>query len=275
LEYELTKVRVTSGDSTPDFLNSKIVAGTNVSISVIGSSGSNQALRISSITTGGSGSSSLSISGSYGSTNYLSSPATVLFDDATGFQVQDIGDNTAKITIASHFKNIVVSGQSTLVATGSDTFEIIGDGGLAVTTSLVDTNSSGVAKELRIDATDLSSSLSSRISTLETAPAGVSSHASLTDLSWASSSHIANAHSLPAFGPAGQAITVLPPADGSRTGKTLQWISNDTLGWVTIAAAVSFAIPSLGVDSFDTVEYAAGVITIDSFDIVIGSEGAP
>jgi hypothetical protein len=44
---------------------------------------------------------------------------------------------------------------------------------------------------------------------------------------------------------------------------------------VTIAAAVSFAIPSLGVDSFDTVEYAAGVITIDSFDIVIGSEGAP
>jgi len=55
LEFDLTKVRATSEDSNPNFLNSKIVAGTNITVSVIGSSGSDQTLRISSTASGGGG----------------------------------------------------------------------------------------------------------------------------------------------------------------------------------------------------------------------------
>lgn len=275
LEKELTKVRVTTDDLSADFLSSKVVAGTGIAVAVVGTSGSNQTLRITATGGGGGGGSSLTVSGTLGSTAYADVPTTLVFDDSTGFQVADLGSGTAKITIASHFKNIVVSGSSTLVATGSDTFEVVGGDGISVKTSLVDTTANGITKELKIDASVLSSSLSSRITTLESAPAPVGSHSALTNLLWVSSSHTASTLSLPAFGTSGQAIEVKPPTDGSRVGKALQWISNDTLGWVAITAAVSFVPPSLGPDSFDTVEYASGVITVNSFDIVAGTEGAP
>jgi hypothetical protein len=47
LEKELTKVRVTTNDSTPDFLSTKIIAGDNITVNVIGTSGSIQYLAIS------------------------------------------------------------------------------------------------------------------------------------------------------------------------------------------------------------------------------------
>jgi hypothetical protein len=47
LEKEFTKVRVTTGYASPDFLFSKILAGDNITINVIGISGSAQYLAIS------------------------------------------------------------------------------------------------------------------------------------------------------------------------------------------------------------------------------------
>ncbi len=55
LEKELTKVRVTTNDSTPDFLSTKIIAGDNITVNVIGTSGSIQYLAISGSATGGGG----------------------------------------------------------------------------------------------------------------------------------------------------------------------------------------------------------------------------
>jgi len=55
LEKEFTKSRVTTNDSTPNFLSSKIIAGTNVTINVVGVSGSDQILAISSSASGGGG----------------------------------------------------------------------------------------------------------------------------------------------------------------------------------------------------------------------------
>lgn len=52
LEKEFSKVRATTNDSTPDFLGTKLVAGTNVTLNVIGVSGSNQSLAISSSVAG-------------------------------------------------------------------------------------------------------------------------------------------------------------------------------------------------------------------------------
>lgn len=53
LEKEFTKVRVTTGDSSPDFLSSKILAGDNITINVLGSSGSIQYLAITGSAGGG------------------------------------------------------------------------------------------------------------------------------------------------------------------------------------------------------------------------------
>jgi hypothetical protein len=52
LEKEFTKVRVSTNDSTPEYLSTKLVAGPNVTLNVIELSGSNQALKISTHVTG-------------------------------------------------------------------------------------------------------------------------------------------------------------------------------------------------------------------------------
>ena len=54
LEKEFTKVRVTTDDSTPDFLYSKITTSGSITVNVIGVSGSSQLLAISGTTPGGS-----------------------------------------------------------------------------------------------------------------------------------------------------------------------------------------------------------------------------
>ena len=85
------------------------------------------------------------------------------FDDSTGLNVSESVDGTAFISIGSHFRDIFVYGQELLRATGSDAFEIIGLGGLHVSTSIVDSNANGYQKELYIDTTELSSSINTRI----------------------------------------------------------------------------------------------------------------
>jgi hypothetical protein len=166
LEKNFTKVRVTTDDSSSDFLSSKLAAGSGITLAVVGASGSSQTLRIAA-TGGGAGGSSLTISGSSGATSYSDVPATVVFDNDTGFQVEDLGSGTAKITIASHFKNIFVSGSDTLIATGSDSVQVMGDGGVQVS-SYVDQEGYDLGltlapKVLLITAVAMSQSFASRI----------------------------------------------------------------------------------------------------------------
>src|SRR5690348_7585276 len=47
-ERYLQRILISSGDSTPDFVNTKFLAGTNITLNTIGSFGSNQQLAISS-----------------------------------------------------------------------------------------------------------------------------------------------------------------------------------------------------------------------------------
>lgn len=85
------------------------------------------------------------------------------FDDGTGLNVSESAPGTAFISIGSHFRDIFVSGSGMLRATGSDAFEVIGDGGVNVTISNTDTNTNGYTKELKFSTTTLSSSLNNRI----------------------------------------------------------------------------------------------------------------
>ena len=70
------------------------------------------------------------------------------FDSNTGLYVSASDADTAFIFLGSHFRDIFVDGSPTLVATGSDQLDIIAGNGLDISTSLTDTNSNSVAKEL-------------------------------------------------------------------------------------------------------------------------------
>lgn len=63
LEKDFTKARITTDDASSDFLSSKIIAGDNITINVVGSSGSMQYLAISGSAGGGGGGGSGTITG--------------------------------------------------------------------------------------------------------------------------------------------------------------------------------------------------------------------
>jgi hypothetical protein len=79
--------------------------------------------------------------------------SSLQFDSSTGLNVTESISGTAFVSIGSHFRDIIVSGSSTLVATGSDSLEIIAGDGISIFTSLSDSNSNSISKELgfRID----------------------------------------------------------------------------------------------------------------------------
>ena len=60
--------------------------------------------------------------------------STLRFDRSTGFTVQDLGSNTALISMSSSFKTWVVDGQANLVAFGEDTVKFATDNNIAITT---------------------------------------------------------------------------------------------------------------------------------------------
>ena len=60
--------------------------------------------------------------------------STLRFDRSTGFTVQDLGANTALISMSSSFKTWVVDGQANLVAFGEDTVKFATDNNIAITT---------------------------------------------------------------------------------------------------------------------------------------------
>ena len=98
---------------------------------------------------------------------YNNTVSKITFDNATGFQVSQSAPNEVFLSIGSHYKNIFVQGQPTLIATGSDSLEIKSAGGLEITTTTIDSNADGINKELTISTSALSSSLNTRLITLE------------------------------------------------------------------------------------------------------------
>ena len=167
---------------------------------------------------------SLTVSGtSADGASFNNKVSKIKFDNNTGFQVSQSATNEIEISIGSHYKNIVVGGQATLVATGSDSLEIIGNGGVVVTTSKTDTTSNGINKELTISTSALSSSFSSSIATLE------------------AKQFTAVADGLPFYATTALPSTLSPPSE-NRQSYVLGWVNNQ-LAWVIMSAAVTFSAP--------------------------------
>lgn len=174
----------------------------------------------------------------------------IKFDNNTGFQVSQSATNEIEISIGSHYKNIVVNGQTTLVATGSDSLEIIGIGGVVITTTTTDSDADGVNKELTISTTALSSSISSSLADLNAKQFPVS------------------ADGLPFYG-ASSTPSTLPPPSENRQNYVLGWVNNQ-LAWVIVSAAVSFSAPQYAevvidnvstVTELSTLEISTGVVS--------------
>lgn len=76
------------------------------------------------------------------------------FDSSTGLNVSESAEGTAFISIGSHFSDIIVDGQLTLFATGSQSLEIIAGGGIEIFTfpALTGNNTSSIQElEFRLD----------------------------------------------------------------------------------------------------------------------------
>jgi hypothetical protein len=174
----------------------------------------------------------------------------IKFDNNTGFQVSQSATNEIEISIGSHYKNIVVNGQTTLVATGSDSLEIIGAGGVVITTTTTDSDADGVNKELTISTAALSSSISSSLANLN------------------AKQFPASADGLPFYG-ASSTPSTLPPPSENRQNYVLGWVNNQ-LAWVIVSAAVSFSPAQYAevvidnvstVTELSTLEISTGVVS--------------
>jgi hypothetical protein len=217
-------------DTKIDFENNKIdfvVGGTIVasitpnqfSASVLVGNGSS----LSGVSGGAGGTSyPLNVSGtSAEGVPYNNTVSKITFDNNTGFQVSQSAPNEVFLSIGSHYKDIVVAGQTTLSATGSDSLELKGLGGVSITTSLIDSNANGILKEVTFSTTELSSSLNTRISTLEF---GKFPSSSL---------------SIPYYDNSVVPSVIAPPSSGNREGKVLAWLNDGTIGWKAIVLAAS------------------------------------
>lgn len=160
---------------------------------------------------------SLSVSGtSADGISFNDKVSKIKFDNNTGFQVSQSATNEIEISIGSHYKNIFVNGQPTLVATGSDSLEIRGTNGITITTTTTDSDADGVNKELTISAASLSSSIDT-----------------LNAKQFPSSSD-----GVPYYNSTSTPSILSPPSE-NRSSYVLGWVNNQ-LAWVVVAAAVSF-----------------------------------
>ena len=66
--------------------------------------------------------------------NVIPHVSTIRFDRATGFTVEDLGANTALISMSSSFKTWIVDGQANLVAFGEDKIKFEVDDNIVITT---------------------------------------------------------------------------------------------------------------------------------------------
>jgi len=183
---------------------------------------------------------SLMVSGtSAEGTTYNNKVSKITFDNNTGFQVSQSAPNEVFLSIGSHYKDIIVDGQTTLSATGSDKVEFKATGGLQITTSLVDSNTNTISKEVTFSTTTLSSSISSSVASLEARQFKASSDG------------------LPYYNTSLTPSVLTPPSE-NRSSYVLGWVNNQ-LAWVLMSAGVSFLTP----------QYAEVVLNVNS---VLGLE---
>ena len=110
----------------------ELISGTNIKTingtSILGSG---------DITISGGGGGSLTVSEINGLTtsNEVTSVTALRFDNATGFNVTDLGSGEVKVSLGSSFKTLQVAGQSDLVAVGEDTLELVAGTGISITTN--------------------------------------------------------------------------------------------------------------------------------------------
>ena len=127
LEKDFTKVRITSNDSSSDFLSSKLVAGNNITLTVNGVSGTSQTLTISSAGGGGGG----------GATSPGGSDTYVQFNDAGLFSGNSgLTYNKSSNTITSTILKVTngLSGSLTKLVDGTS-YLVAGSGVLIATGS--------------------------------------------------------------------------------------------------------------------------------------------
>ena len=91
----------------------------------------------------------------------ISNVSVIEFDQSTGLNVTDQGSNVARVSLGSHWKNLVVSGQTTLTPTGEEPLELIAGTGMTITT-----NSSSNPKSITFSSSGGSSSWSTSGSNL-------------------------------------------------------------------------------------------------------------
>ena len=195
---------------TPNQFSASVLVGNGSSLSGISGGGG-----------GGGVSYPLTVSGTSATgTTYNNTVSKIIFDNNTGFQVSQSAPNEVFLSIGSHYKNIIVQGQPTLSATGSDDLEFKGTGGVSITTSLIDSNTNGILKEVTFSTTDLSSSFSSSLQSLEARQFKASSDG------------------LPYYNTSSIPSILTPPSE-NRSNYVLGWVNNQ-LAWVLMSAGISF-----------------------------------
>lgn len=96
--------------------------------------------------------------------------------------------------------------------------------------------------------------------TITSTGGGEADHDKLKKLVWSDSGHTSTAFSLPVFDSDGKAAKVNAPQTGERSNKVLTWISETSLGWVTVGSG---AVLMLMLESdliLDALEYNADVL---------------
>lgn len=112
-----------------NFVGDGVVAsnvGNAVTITIPGGGNVTNALIVSQYTYGNISNSVPNVSG-------------LLFDTTTGFNVTDLGNGNALITLGSSFKTWEVAGQTSLVAVGEDTVQFVDGNNIVITTNALST----------------------------------------------------------------------------------------------------------------------------------------
>ena len=65
----------------------------------------------------------------------ISDVSIIEFDQSTGLTVSDQGSNTARVSLGSHWKDLEVSGQTTLSPTGEETLAVVAGSNMTITTN--------------------------------------------------------------------------------------------------------------------------------------------